>query len=51
MDVIKKFLDTHVLTGIILGVVLGLHYPFDAYKGILVALALVMSVSLVVKTK
>ena len=51
MDVIKKFLDNHVLTGIVLGIVIGLHYPFDAYKTILVALAVLMSVSLVVKTK
>ena len=44
---LEKLLDFHVLTGIVLGVVIGLHYPFDAYKGVLVILSVVMGLKVV----
>ena len=52
MEVLKKILDLHVLTGIVLGALIGLHYPLDAYKPLLVFLGLVMSIVVFgVKTK
>ena len=49
MDIIKKLLETHVLTGIVLGVLIGMYFPLEAYKPVLVFLGLVMSVVLVSK--
>ena len=51
MDLIKKLLEPHVLTGIVLGLLIGMYFPdkVDAYKPILVFLGLGMYVSLVVK--
>ena len=37
-----KIFDTHLVTGIVLGALIGLYYPLDAYKGILVILGVVM---------
>ena len=54
MDIIKKVLDTHVLTGIVLGALVGLYYPsfVDALKPLLVILGVVLSVAVFsVKTK
>jgi len=52
MEILKKLLDSHVLTGIILGALIGLHYPLDAYKPVLVFLGLVMGVAtFALKTK
>ena len=52
MDILKKVVDTHVLTGIVLGALIGLHYPLDAYKPLLIFLGIVMSVGVFsVKTK
>lgn len=42
-----KLFDFHVLTGIVLGLLIGLHYPMDAYKGILVLLGVVMGLKVV----
>lgn len=47
---LEKLFDHHVLTGIVLGALLGLYFPVDAYKGILVILAIVMGLK-VVSTK
>lgn len=44
---IEKIFDHHVLTGVVLGLLLGLHYPFDAYKGLLVILAVIMTLKVV----
>ena len=44
---LDKLFDFHVLTGIVLGLLIGLHYPFDAYKGILVILGVVMGLKVV----
>ena len=44
---LDKLFDHHVLTGIVLGALLGLYFPLDAYKGILVILAVVMGLKIV----
>ena len=44
---LDKLLDFHVLTGVVLGAIIGLHYPLDAYKGILVLLGIIMSLKVV----
>ena len=44
---IEKLLHHHVLTGIVLGGLMGLYFPLEAYKTILVILAVVMSVKVV----
>ena len=44
---LDKLFDHHVLTGIVLGALLGLYFPLDAYKGILVILAVVMGLKTV----
>jgi len=52
MEILKKLVDVHVLTGIVLGALIGLHYTLDPYKPILVFLGIVMSVAVFsVKTK
>ncbi len=47
---LEKLFKHDVLTGIVLGALIGLHFPLDAYKGILVILAVVMGLK-VVSTK
>ena len=44
---LDKLFDHHVLTGVVLGALLGLYFPLDAYKGILVILAVVMGLKVV----
>ena len=44
---LDKLFDHHVLTGIVLGALLGLYFPLDAYKGILVILAVIMGLKVV----
>ena len=44
---LEKLFGHHVLTGVVLGIVIGLHYPFDAYKGLLVILAVIMALKVV----
>ena len=44
---LDKLFDFHVLTGIVLGLLIGLHYPVDAYKGILVVVGAVMTLKVV----
>ena len=48
---IEKLFDFHVLTGIVVGLLVGMHYPLDAYKGILVILGVVMTLKVVAATK
>jgi hypothetical protein len=43
----KRLTDNHQLTGAILGAVIGLCFPLDAYKGMLVILAAVTGFKLV----
>lgn len=45
-----KLLKHDILTGLVLGALIGLYFPMDAYKTILVILAVVMGVK-VVSTK
>jgi hypothetical protein len=44
---LDKLFDDHLLTGIVLGALIGLHYPLEAYKGILVILGVVMGLKVV----
>ena len=44
---IDKLFDHHLLTGIVLGALIGLYFPLDAYKGLLVILGVVMGLKLV----
>ena len=44
---LEKLFDAHLLTGIVLGGVIGLYFPLDAYKGILVILAVVMGLKVI----
>ena len=44
---LDKLFDHQILTGIVLGALLGLYFPLDAYKGILVILAVVMGLKVV----
>jgi hypothetical protein len=43
----EKLFDLNVLTGVVLGALIGLHYPLDTYKGILVILGVVMALKVV----
>ena len=44
---IEKLFDAHLLTGIVLGALIGLYFPLETYKGILVVLAVVMGLKVV----
>jgi hypothetical protein len=44
---LDKLFDQHVLTGAVLGAIIGLYFPLEAYKGILVILGVVMGLKLV----
>lgn len=39
---LEKLFDSHLLAGIVLGALIGLYFPLDAYKGLLVILGVVM---------
>ena len=43
----EKLLDAHILTGVVLGMLIGLHFPLETYKGILVILAVIMGLKVV----
>lgn len=42
-----KLFDDHLLAGIVLGALIGLHYPLEAHKGILVVLGVVMGLKVI----
>jgi uncharacterized membrane protein YfcA len=44
---LDKLFDHDILTGAVLGALIGLYFPMDAYKGILVILAVVMGLKVV----
>ena len=44
---IDKLFDSHLLTGAVLGALIGLYFPLAAYKTILVVLAIVMGLKVV----
>ena len=44
---IEKIFDAHVLAGVVLGALIGLYFPLDAYKPLLVIIAVVMGVKVV----
>ena len=44
---LDKLFDVHLLTGIALGGLIGLYFPLEAYKVILVILGVVMGVKVV----
>ena len=43
----EKLLHADILTGVVLGMLIGLHFPLDAYKGLLVILGVVMGLKVV----
>ena len=47
---LDKLFDHHLLAGVILGALIGLYFPLESYKGILVILGVVMGLK-VVSTK
>ena len=44
---LEKFLDVHILTGVVFGLLIGLYHPMDAYKAILSILAVVLALKVV----
>ncbi len=44
---LEKLLDVNILTGVVIGLLIGIHYPMEAYKGILVVVAAVMGLKVV----
>jgi hypothetical protein len=42
-----KLFDEHLLTGAVIGALIGLYFPLEAYKGILVILGTVMALKVV----
>ena len=44
---LEKLFDAHILTGVELGLLIGLYFPMDAYKAILVVLTVVMGVKVI----
>ena len=44
---IDKLFDEHLVTGAVLGALIGLYFPLEAYKGLLVILAVVMGLKVV----
>jgi hypothetical protein len=44
---LEKLFDLHILTGVVLGALIGLYFPLDAYKAILVILGVVMGLKVV----
>lgn len=44
---LDKLFDSHILTGVIIGALIGLYFPLDAYKAILVVLGVVMGLKVV----
>ena len=47
MKKIEKLFDSHLVTGVVLGALIGLYFPLDAYKPLLVIIAVVMGVKAV----
>ena len=44
---LKNFLDVHILTGVVFGLLIGLHYPVGDYKAILSILGVVLAMKVV----
>ncbi len=45
---LEKLFDVNILTGVVFGLIIGAHYPMEAYKGILlVVVAAVMALKVV----
>ena len=44
---LDKLFDLHVVTGAVIGALIGLYFPLEAYKGILVILGAGMGLKLV----
>ncbi len=45
---LDKIFDHQLLTGVVAGALIGLYFPLDAYKPLLVIIAVVMGVKAVV---
>jgi len=48
---LEKLLDHHLLTGIVIGALIGLYFPMEAYKGILVIFGVAMGLKVVTSGK
>ncbi len=44
---LDKMFDHHVLTGVVIGALIGLYFPLEAYKPILVILGVVLGLKVV----
>ncbi len=44
---IEKLFDSHLVTGVVLGALIGLYFPLEAYKPLLVIIGVVMGVKVV----
>ncbi len=44
---VEKLFDHNVLTGIVLGALIGVYFPLDAYKPLLVIVAVIMGLKVV----
>ena len=44
---LEKLFDIHILTGVVVGALIGLYFPLDAYKGLLAIAAVVMGLKVV----
>lgn len=44
---LEKLFDHHLLTGIVLGALIGMYFPLEAYKGILVIFGVAMGLKVV----
>ena len=44
---LDKLFDSHILTGVVIGALIGLYFPLDAYRTILVVLGVVMGLRVV----
>ena len=44
---VEKLFDHNVLTGIVVGALIGVYFPLDAYKPLLVIVAVIMGLKVV----
>ena len=44
---IEKLFESHLVTGVVLGALIGLYFPLEAYKPLLVIIGVVMGVKVV----
>ena len=47
----EKLFDVHLITGVVLGGLIGLYFPLDPYKPLLMILGVVLALKVVAETK